>query len=451
LQPRELCAVAPRLATLPASRYARAATNRIAPHGAVAVAIFALTIVGVVSRPRGISEAVCCVAGALAMLVFGVLSLADAWRSIAVQWDVLLFLTGLLLVSWTAERAGVFRWTALRTALAARGSGTTLFFYVCGLAVVLTTFFSLDATALLLTAVLAPLTLELGLPPAPYAFACAFIANSASLTLPVSNPLNILVLGTSSVPLGAYVVHLLPASFAIVALTIAFLWLRFRGMMDRRFDPRRLVVASDGTSNRPFFLCAASVMVLLAAGYVVAALVGAPLSLPVALAGGVLLIAALTFGRAPVRELRGAPWAILPFVVGLLVAVRGLETTGLTGELGRWLLERSRQGPLYGVLASAAVAATGSNAINNLPMGAVMLSALREAGARGEAALLYGTLLGADVGPNLTVLGALSSMLWLLQLRRAGIAIGARDFFREGVLLTPLLLAAGVIAVALLA
>jgi arsenical pump membrane protein len=418
---------------------------------AVALVIAALTIAGVLFRPRGLSEAVFCIAGAAAMVVADIVAPAAAWRAIAEQWDVLLFLAGLLLVSWGAEQAGVFRWAALEAAWASHGSGTRLFFNTCLVGVVLTTFFSLDATALLLTAVLAPLTVELQLPPLPYALACAFIANSASLTLPVSNPLNILVLGSGSVRLGTYLAHVLLASAIVIAITIAYLWVRYRRAIARRFDADRLPHPQEAIKDPVLFRAAATTLVLLAIAYVVTAALGLPLSFPVAIAGGVLLIVALAPRRLSPRALAAAPWSILPFVAGLLVVVRGVETTGLTAQLGQRLLEAGRHGSGTGVLAATGVSAAGSNLINNLPMGAVMLSALHTAGAQRSPSLLYGTLLGADVGPNFTVLGALSSMLWLLQLRRCGIHVTAGDFFRNGVILAPLLLIAGMAAIALLA
>src|SRR5579883_2634464 len=73
-------------------------------HDVLTIALFVLTIAGVIARPRGWSEAAFCVAGAVAMLLFGVVTAGAAWRAVADQWDVLLFLAGLVLVSWAAER-----------------------------------------------------------------------------------------------------------------------------------------------------------------------------------------------------------------------------------------------------------------------------------------------------------------------------------------------------------
>lgn len=420
-------------------------------HDLLTLAIFAATIACVLIRPRGISETVWAVVGAVAMLAVGVVSPHAALQSVSGQWDVLLFFAGLLLVAWASEQAGVFRWAARRAARAANGRADRLFLNVVLAGVVLTTVLSNDATALLLTPVVVGLTVELGLPPKPYAFACAFIANSASLTLPVSNPLNILVLGSGGISLGDYAAHLLPASLIVIVLTALLLRWRFRAELRGGFGDPVTSLAGECASPEQtrVFRLALVTLALLVCAYIFTSVVGWPLAYPVTVAGLVLVAIVNRVGRLPLRTAAAAPWSIVPFVAALLVLVRGLEGTGLTRALGDWLLSLERHGTGAGVFGATGLSALGSNAINNLPMGAVMLSALRTAHAQQYPGLLYGTLLGADVGPNLTALGSLSTVLWLVLLRRAGIAVSAREFLRLGLLVTPVLLLAGALAVAL--
>ena len=414
----------------------------------LAIAVFAFTILGVLIRPRGVSEAVVCVAGAVLAVLTRTVSPVDALGAIGAQWDVLLFFAGLLLVSWSSEQAGIFRWAALWTARLAHGSATRLFFNVCAAGIVLTTLLSNDATAILLTTLVVGITAELRLPVKPYAFACAFIANSASLTLPVSNPLNILVLGTGGAGLGAYLRHMLPASTAAIGLTVLTLWLCFRGDLDGRFDAGRVPAPGSAVRSPRHFRITLATLIALAASYVTASVLRWPLSLPVLAAGGLLLAATLLLGKVPIAAVRRAPWSIIPFVAGLLVVVRGLEGTGITRSLGEALIALERHGGLAGVLGATGISALGANLVNNLPMGAVMLSALHTAHAGAHPGLLYGTLLGSDVGPNLTVLGSLSSMLWLLLLRRRGVQVSAWEFARLGMLVTPPLLLVGALLIA---
>jgi len=415
----------------------------------LAVLVFGITIAAVLTRPRGLPEWMSCVAGALLVLVLRIVSPGAAADALLSQWDVLLFFVGLLLVSWAAEQAGVFGWAALWIAAHAGGSPVRLLFNTFAAGIVLTTVLSNDATALLLTTTVIAVTERLDLPVLPFALACAFIANSASMTLPVSNPLNILVLGAGGVHLLPYLAHMLAASAVVIGLTVLLFWLRFRRQLGGTFDPARVPAPASAIEHPRLFRITVAVLILLAAAYVAASAAGWPLSLPVLVAGVVLLAAVLRLASIPARAVAGAPWSIVPFVAGLLVVVRGLERTGLTHGLGTRLLTLEGQGNAIGVLGATGVSALGANVLNNLPMGAVMVSALRTAHAASHPGLLYGTLLGSDVGPNLTVFGALSSMLWLLLLRRRGVSVTAWEFARWGFMVTPLLLLAGVAAIIL--
>lgn len=415
---------------------------------AIAVGLFAVTIAAVLLRPWGLLEAAAVAAGAALAVLLGVVGPAAAWQAVAAQWDVLLFFAGLLLVCRAAEEAGIFTWAALAAARHADGNCTRLFVNVCLAGVLLTTLLSNDATALLLTTTVVSLTQAIEVEPLPFALACAFIANSASLTLPVSNPLNVLVLGTGRVRLHTYLLHLLPASAAVIGLTAGLLWVCLRTRLRGGFDTAKLHERAKATANPALFRPTAAGLFALALAYVAASALGWPVGLPVAVAGLALAACARLVGAVPIRSFARAPWSIVPLVAGLLVLVRGLEHSGLTGQLAEALLALDRRGATAGALGATLVSAAGANAINNLPMGAVMLSALRSAGSD-HPALLYGTLLGSDVGPNLTVFGSLSSILWLLLLRQRGVAVSAREFARYGLLLTPVLLLAGSLAIAL--
>jgi arsenical pump membrane protein len=301
---------------------------------------------------------------------------------------------------------------------------------------------------LLTTAVLA-LVEGLELPALPYAIACAFIANSASTLLPMSNPLNVLVLGSSHVHLAGYLAQMLPAGLAVTGLTIVLLWYRYRRCLAGHVDLARMPHPADGISHRTLFGLTMVLLAALVVGYLAAAAAGWPLSIPVLVAGPALLAVARYAGGSPLCAVVVAPWSILPFVAGLLVLVRGIEQSGVTADLGTRLLAWNRHGAAAGILGTTLVSASGSNVINNLPMGAVMASALRTGGGATHPALLFGTLMGADAGPNLTVLGSLSSMVWLLLVRRRGLAVSGRDYALVGLAVAPLLLLAGVSVLAL--
>jgi arsenical pump membrane protein len=163
----------------------------------------------------------------------------------------------------------------------------------------------------------------------------------------------------------------------------------------------------------------------------------------IALVGATLLLGGAAALRAvdARRFAHDFSWGIFPFIAGLFVVVSGIERVGLTTSIGH-VLHSAPDNPLASALLSTGVSAAGTNLINNVPMSLVMVSAIGPAhGAVGHA-LVYGTLLGCDLGPNLTTTGSLSTMLWLLLLRQRGLEISSLQYLRLGVIVTPLMLLA---------
>ena len=101
-------------------------------------------------------------------------------------------------------------------------------------------------------------------------------------------------------------------------------------------------------------------------------------------------------------------------------------------------------------MASTFFAAAGSNLINNVPMVAVMSATIPTVQHASQPALVYGTLIGCDLGPNLTVVGSLATMIWILLLRQRGVEVSALRYARVGIIVTPLMLLASSLLLALL-
>ncbi len=277
-------------------------------------------------RPRGLPEGLAALGGALLMLLFGLAVPAHARDVVSGNWNVLLFFAGLLAVAGLADEAGVFE---AITALALRlggGSPLRLLLAVCAVGGVVTAFLSNDATALILTPVVALAAQRAGADPIPYALATSYVADAASALLPVANPVNILTIDATHVGLGTYLrVLLLPAILVFVATVVALVL-----VLRRRLEPLRVPPAAAPPSRllRP----AAVVLVALGVAYVVATTLRAPVG--VVAAAGALVLAVVVARDSPrrLRRLRrDVSWSVLLFVAGLLVVVQGLEDTGVTG------------------------------------------------------------------------------------------------------------------------
>jgi arsenical pump membrane protein len=384
-----------------------------------------LTLAGVMARPRGVSEWIVAVVGALAMLAVGALTPVEALEAIAVQWNVLLFFAGLMTTAAVAEQSGVLAWLTGGAYRLARGRQDILFLLICALCIGITATLSNDATILLLTPLIIRMVGAVGAPVLPYALACAFLANAASALLPIANPTNIIVLEAHGLVLSDYVDVLLVPSLAAVGATVAVLFLMHRSAFRARLVERR-----DQPRARPPRVTwfAAGLGAVLAA-YLLALEMGLPIG-PVAVLGGSLLTVALLLVHRldPRRFAADIEWGIFPFFAGLVVVVAGASRAGLVDAAAATIRELSGTGPVAVGVASALAA----NAMNNLPA-AVLAAASLEQGHLADPVVTAAILVGIDVGPNFTTIGSLATLMWVMIMRRRGIAIGPLEYIRWSV------------------
>lgn len=410
------------------------------------VAVFTVVAFASITRPRGFPEWATAVAGGILVVAFGLIGPLDALRSVAADWNVLLFFLGMTGLAAVAERSGFFENGAELALRLSKGGGLRLLLTILVLGTLISAFLSNDATALILTPVVYVLVVGLGVDALPYVLACTFIADAASMALPVSNPVNLLVLDGTAVSPTAYLVAVEPAAAAATLLTIlAVVW------FFRHAVPRRLPTTpppEKGPAIRRVWAGLAAVAVAFVAGGIVAWPLGV-----VAVIGFVLLLALEASAARRLRRLplEGVSWPILLYVSGMVVLVSALQRQGVIEGVVGAALSAVRDSPqLTGIVASL-MAAIGSNLVNNVPMTLVMVGAINDAHLSGAAreAAAYGTIVGADLGPNLTPIGSLATVLWLLILRERGLEVRAIDYLRFGLLTTPPILLVATLLVAL--
>jgi arsenical pump membrane protein len=303
-----------------------------------------------------------------------------------------------------------------------------------------------------LTPVVFGLARRLKLPPLPYAYACVLSANAASFILPVANPANLLVLAGAPMSLWTFVRHLWLPSVAANLLTLGGLLALTWTTLGQAYA----VPTSEGLRRREW-LGLVGLLVLVAA-YLASDWLGVPLGV-VACGGGLLLTALDTLSaRFEARALlREVPWGVLVLLAGLTIVVEGLVGSGVTGPATGALdalAHLGRAGDLAssaGVMVVAVATALLSNVVNNLPLALIVSASLRQLDPMEAQRLAAGAIVGIDLGPNLTTVGAFSTMLWLMLLRRRGLDVSPRAYARVGLLLTPLALLATMVALALTA
>lgn len=400
-------------------------------------AICVAATAGVIIRPFRWPEAIWAVTGAALLLLFGLIPMPDAIAAVAKGADVYLFLIGMMLLSETARAEGLFDWVAATAVNHARGSTARLFLLVYGAGVVITTFMSNDATAVVLTPAVYAAARAGRAEPLPLLFACALVANAASFVLPISNPANLVLYGGHMPTLRAWV-----GSFAlpsIASIVVTFLALR-------RIERKRLVGSCAGNVDRAALTrggwAALAGIVGTAGLLLIISALDRPLGLPTCLAGVTTAgVVCLMARRSPITLARAISWSILPLVAGLFILIEALDRTGAAAFLARALRNASIADPALASAGAGAVLAFACNLMNNLPAGLIAATAIAQAHV--PKLVTDGLLIGVDLGPNLSITGSLATILWLATIRREGEDVGFWRFLKVGALtMPPALLAA---------
>jgi arsenical pump membrane protein len=394
--------------------------------------IAAISVCGVIIRPFNVSEAVWAVAGAALLIVLGLISPATALTGVVKGTDVYLFLVGMMLLAEIARCEGLFDCLAALATRHAKGSATRLFFLIYVVGIVVTTFLSNDATAVVLTpAVAAAVKTAKAKHPIPFVLVCAFVANAASFVLPISNPANLVIYGSHMPPLLQWLPrYLLPSAVSIVVTYLALRRTQRRTLAQTLAKEVPMPALSAGGKT-----AAASIVVT--AGVLLAASArDIQLGLPTFAAGlGTAVIVLLPRPRQTWSVLKDVSWGVLPLVAGLFVLVEALAETGVIAALGATLRQTATVSVTGAAWASGLAVGFGSNLANNLPVGLIAGSVVQSGDVADQ--ITRSVLIGVDLGPNLSVTGSLATILWLAALRREKLAVGSGTFLKIGAAVMP--------------
>ncbi len=413
----------------------------------LALAIFIVTIALVIWQPKGLGIGWSALGGAAVALLFGVVSFSDVPVVWAIVWNATATFVAIIIVSLLLDEAGFFEWAALHVARWGGGHGRRLFVLIVLLGAAVSALFANDGAALILTPIVIAMLRALGYEDkATLAFvmAAGFIADTASLPLIVSNLVNIVSADFFRIGFADYASVMVPVDLASIAATLAVLLLFFRRDIPMSYDVAQLRAPAQAIRDRATFRAGWVVLALLLAGFFLLEPIGVPVS-AVAAAGAVLLLVIAARGHViqTRKVLVGAPWQVVIFSLGMYLVVYGLRNAGLTDHLAG-VLDLTAQGGVWGAaFGTGIIAALLSSVMNNMPtvlVGALSIDATHATGTIKEA-MIYANVIGCDLGPKITPIGSLATLLWLHVLGQKGIRIGWGYYFKVGATLTiPVLL-----------
>ena len=420
-----------------------------------ALLIFIATLTLVIWQPRGLGIGWSASLGAVAALLAGVVQPGDIPVVWGIVWNATATFIAIIIISLVLDEAGFFEWSALHVARWGGGSGRWLFALIVLLGAAVAALFANDGAALILTPIVMAMLLALGFGPAAtlaFVMAAGFIADVASLPLVVSNLVNIVSADYFGIGFNAYAAVMVPVNIAAVLAALAVLMLYFRRDLPHRYDAGQLGMPAAAIRDVTTFRVGWAVLALLLIGFFGLEPLGVPVSATAAACALLLLVVAGRGQQISTRKvMRGAPWEIVVFSLGMYLVVYGLRNQGLTAQIAV-LLDRFATWGVWGAaFGTGFLMALLSSVMNNLPavlVGALSIEATQATGVVKEA-MIYANVIGTDLGPKITPIGSLATLLWLHVLARKGMTIGWGYYFKVGIVLTFPVLAVTLAALAL--
>lgn len=387
--------------------------------------------------------------GSMLAVITGIVTLQDVAIVWGMVWNATLTAIALIIISRILDAAGFFRGLALWLAHAGLGRGRLFFVLLIVLGALITASLTNYGTALIWTPTLMEMLLILGFSSkATFAlvFATGFIADAASLPLPVSNLVNLISTDYFNISFFRYLLVMIPVNFVAIATGIGVIWFYFDRYIPFTYNLDRM--PPPASVIRDPLVCQWSFAVLgsLLIGYVLAQPLGVPAS-SIAVSGALVMLAisgrwfhqddiAIFSFRKVWREI---PWSIIGFSLGMSILAFSWRNTELTTLLSQLLNQLSGWGLTQVAMGTGFLATLLSGVMNNLP--AVVINSLAIQDVLGiepsvREVMVYANTIGCDLGAKITPIGSLSTLLWLNILARKGRPIAWEQYIPIAFILT---------------
>jgi arsenical pump membrane protein len=417
--------------------------------------IFLVTLFLMVKRPKRINLGIAAGIGAIASLLVGTVTIADAVSALLNIWDAALAFVGIVTLSVTLDTMGFFRWAALRVAKIAHGSGLRLYFLIALLTAAVSILFANDSAVLILTPIVMEMVRQLRMTKQSslaYLFGAGLIADTAAMPLITSNPVNIVSADYFGYTFVQHMIFMVPIAIVTILISLFTVYMFFRKKIPKTY-PTEIVDVLVKHDQRPmWFRTSIVTLVAIDVGYIIASFNGIPVSFVICSGAFFLLgLYAATYRRKAVfREerigtlhvMRKVNWDILFFMIGIFLVVQGLRHAGAV-DLFQTLFTSALTLPSFlPVTAISFIVTMGASAINNWPMTFLGLLSVKSTivssslNPQTSTILIFGNIIGNNLGPHFFPLGSLAILMWLGTMKRKGLTVSFKDYLKVGTVLS---------------
>ena len=355
---------------------------------------------------------------------------------------ILILFFSMVYISKFLDTTGFFEFCALYSLSKSGGSARKLFFIIYGIVSILTIFTSNDVVVLTFTPFIDYFANAAGIDPIPFLFGEFFAANTWSMIFIISNPTNVVLGSAFSQSFTGFAKIMVLTSAAGGFCNCALLYIYFRKGINQSFHIEEEEVYEDPADKIPNKLDMIVGLVFTLGSIILEMwIIAGCMALALLIYNIIIDIVRKYDGPSKLRRIFSSlPYPIIFFLLSLFIIVNALKIKGLFNTIGKGLSNCVKSSEPLNVLIFGLISTLAANILNNIPMSVAFVPIIQATHSPPSRGAIYASVVGANLGANLSPLGALAGLMWLKILKEQVINIGFLDFMKVGFIITPITL-----------